>query len=98
MKYKMKLRDEDRRLALSVFKTSFYQQAKKPTDLINVGYGYKVNKHNLEDVKILIEHEIKAVGLDFKYGLITREENDNQLVILNQLKKSIDNTISSFYS
>ncbi|MBQ8206399.1 MAG: hypothetical protein IJZ77_02970 [Bacilli bacterium] len=98
MKYKMKLRDEDRRIAVSVFKTAFYQQAKKPTDLINVGYGYKVNKHNLEDVKILIEHEIKAIGLDFKYGLITREENDNQTNILNQLKKSIDNTISAYYS
>ena len=29
MKYRMKLRDEDRKIAVSVFKTAFYQQAKK---------------------------------------------------------------------
>lgn len=90
--------DNDMNLAQKVFNTAYAKQIKNPDKLVNVGYGYKVTKNNLEDVKLLTDFKMNLLETDFSYGLLPKPYVEKEVEILKQLKKSIDKTIKTYYT
>lgn len=86
------------KIAEQIYNQSVYEQEKTPEYLINVGYGFKRNKHNLQDVKKIAESRIRRYAISLKYNIITQKEYDNLLAINNQLIKSVDYTINFLYN
>ena len=95
--YKKQIRS-DMKLADSIFKNGYSKQAKNPNKLINVGYGFKVTKNLLEDVKLIIDFNVSLITYDLRYGLVTRQYADKECSILLQLKQSVDKTISELFT
>ena len=88
----------DMNLAEKVFKTAYSKQIKNPDKLVNVGYGYRITKNNLEDVKHLIDFKMSLLETDFSYGLLPRPYVEREVEVLKQLKKSVETTMKSYYS
>lgn len=93
-----RFRTNDYKIATALFRTAFSKQARNMNKEINVAYGWRVTKNNLEDVGLLIDYEIKTLNLDLKYGLVTKKYTDTQLAVLNKLKASLNKTITELYS
>ena len=87
----------DMRLAESIFKSAYSKQVKNPAKLVNVGYGYKVTKNILEDVGLMIDFNIGLIKYDLNYGLISRPYAEKEISILNQLKNSVEKTITELF-
>ena len=85
------------KLADSIFKNAYSKQVKYPTKLVNVGCGYRVTKNILEDVTLIVDFNISLIKYDLNYGLVTRPYAEKEIAILNQLKASIDKTITELF-
>lgn len=83
------------KIAEEIYNNAEYEQEKTPEYLINVGYGFKRNKHNLEDVKKIAESRKRRYGIWAKYGIISQEECEKRIAVNNQLIKSVDYTIEN---
>ena len=88
---------KDSKMANSIFESAYYKQAKHPDKLINVSYGLRVTRNNLEDVKLLIDYKKLMLDIDLKDGLISKKYVEDSKRIYNQLEKSIDKTISELF-
>lgn len=87
----------DTRLANLIFESAYSKQMKHPDKLINVGYGFRATRNNLEDAKLLISHKKLMLEFDLKDGLISRKFVEEQKKVLNQLEKSMNKTIVELY-
>ena len=87
----------DSKIAISIFENAYYKQAKNPDKLVNVGYGMKVTRNNLEDAKLLVSHNLLMLEFDLKDGLVPKKYVEEQKRILKQLEKSIDKTIIEMF-
>lgn len=87
----------DTRMANLIFESAFNKQTKHPDKLINVVYGFRTTRNNLEDAKLLISHKKLMLEFDLKDGLVSRKFVEDQKKILNQLEKSINKTITELY-
>ena len=83
------------KIAEQIYSDAEYQQEKNPECIINVGYGFNRNKHNLKAVKELAESRKRRYAMSLKYGVITQEEYDKRIAVNNQLIKSVDYTIQN---
>lgn len=86
------------KIAEQIYNEAEYQQSKNLDCIINVGYGFKRNKHNLQDVKKIAESRIRRCAIFLKYNTITEDEYQHRLEINRQVIKSVDYTIKSLYS
>jgi len=87
----------DSKIAISIFENAYNKQAKNPDKLVNVAYGVKVTRNNLEDAKLLVSHNLLMLEFDFKDGLVPKKYVEEQKRILKQLEKSIDKTITEMF-
>lgn len=87
----------DMKLADSIYKNAYAKQIKNPDKLVNVGYGFRVTKNILEDVRLMIDFNIGLIQYDLNYGLVSRPYAEKEISILNQLKKSVDKTITELF-
>ena len=83
------------KIAEEIYEDAEYQQEKAPDCIINVGYGFNRNKHNLEEVKKIAESRKRRYTMSLQYGVITKEEYNKRIDVNNQLIKSIDYTIQN---
>lgn len=81
------------KIAQQIFENAKYEQEKYPTLNINVGYGFKRNKHNLNEVKELAKAEIRQQQRYARYGIATNEEANAIIKIMEQLQISCEKTI-----
>ena len=85
------------KIAEEIYKDAEYQQEKAPEHFINVGYGFKRNKHNLQEVKGIAESRKRRYAISLKYGVITQEEYNKRIAVNNQLIKSVDYTMQNIF-
>ena len=81
------------KIAEQIYNEAEYQQSKNLDCIINVGYGFKRNKHNLQDVKRIAESRKRRYAILLKYNTITQQEYDEMIETINQLIKSVDYTL-----
>ena len=81
------------KIAEQIYNEAEYQQSKNLDCIINVGYGFKRNKHNLQDVKRIAESRKRRYAIFLKYNTITQQEYDEMIETINQLIKSVDYTL-----
>lgn len=81
------------KIAEQIYNEAEYQQSKNLDCIINVGYGFKRNKHNLQDVKRIAESRKRRYAIFLKYNTITQQEYDEIIQTINQLIKSVDYTL-----
>lgn len=87
----------DSKMANVIFESAYLKQAKHPDKLINVGYGVKTTRNNLEDVKFLVEYKMNMLDMDLKDGLVSKKFVEEQKIVLKQLEKSVDKTIIELF-
>lgn len=97
MKEYKKHMQNDSKIAISIFENAYNKQVKNPDKLVNVGYGTRVTRNNLEDAKLLVSHNLLMLEFDFKDGLVPKKYVEEQKRILKQLEKSIDKTILELF-
>ena len=85
------------KIAEEIYRDAEYQQEKNLDCMINVGYGFRRNKHNLLDVKKIAESRMRRYAISLKYNVITKEEYEHLIKVNEQLIKSIDYTIKDLY-
>lgn len=92
------------KIAEAIYSDAEYQQGKLyrnesderfKSALINVGYGFARNKHNLQDVIKVAESKKRVYAIWEKYGVITKEELDVRVVICDLVIKSTLHTINN---
>ena len=81
------------KIAEQIYNEAEYQQSKNLDCIINVGYGFKRNKHNLQDVKRIAESRKRRYAIFLKYNTITQQEYDEMIETISQLIKSVDYTL-----
>lgn len=81
------------KIAEQIYNEAEYQQSKNLDCMINVGYGFKRNKHNLQDVKRIAESRKRRYAIFLKYNTITQQEYDEMIETISQLIKSVDYTL-----
>lgn len=87
----------DSKIAISIFENAYSKQSKYPDKLLNISYGTKVTRNNLEDAKLLVSHNLLMLEFDLRDGLISKKYVEEQKRILKQLEKSIDKTIVELF-
>ena len=69
----------DSKIAISIFENAYNKQVKNPDKLVNVAYGVKITRNNLEDAKLLVSHNLLMLEFDFKDGLVPKKYVEEQL-------------------
>lgn len=83
------------KIAEKIFESAVEEQRKCPTGFINVGKGFRRNKHNLEAVKELANAKIRQQNRYIKYNIGSQEKAVEEIAALNQLIKSCDKIIKT---
>ena len=83
------------KIAEEIYEDAEYQQENNPECIINVGYAFKRNKHNLEEVKRIAESRKRRYAMSLQYGVISQEEYNKRIAVNNQIIKSVDYTIQN---
>ena len=85
------------KIAEEIYEDAEYQQWDNPECIINVGYGFKRNKNNLQEVKRIAESRKRRYAMSLQYGIITQEEYNKRIAVNNQIIKSVDYTIQNIF-